>query len=246
MVTALLPPDQDYVRGFSMSNKQTKIQRYIQKLTFGNTMYRGIIAMALGIVLIIHPTKTENMLVNTMGYFWLGSGFALMRNPHTEKTMGKPISWGIGLVAVLTGLLVVTRDITRRWVPEIAVIELLGVAILITGVVHMFEQFKLGQVLKRRAETLDFMLGIFEIFLGLLLISSPLGNGPATYWIATVWALLFGNMIIANGFAQRGQKAEEKKVPGQQDRPTSVSTSDEGQQANNEQEVPMTIRSRSD
>jgi uncharacterized membrane protein HdeD (DUF308 family) len=201
--------------------------------------------MALGIVLIIYPTKTEDMLVNTMGYFWLGSGFALMRNPHTEKTMGKPMSRGIGLVAVLTGLLVVTRDITRRWVPEIAVIELLGAAILITGVAHMFEQFKLGQVLKRREETLDFMLGIFEIVLGLVLISSPLEYGPATYWIATVWALLFGNMIIANGFAQRAAQQEKAEVPTQPDRPESVTAANEGEQVDNqdnEQEVTMTIR----
>jgi uncharacterized membrane protein HdeD (DUF308 family) len=210
-----------------MSNFRTRMQHYIQIFTFGNTMYRGIMAMALGIVLIIHPTKTEDELVSTMGYFWLFSGFALIRNPHTEKTIGKPMSWGIGLVAMITGLLVITRNFTRRWVPEIALVELLGLAIVITGVVHIFEQVKVGKVFKHREHTLDFMLGFYEIVLGLILISSPLEHGPITYWTATIWALLYGNMVIANGFVQRGQEAEETEVSTQPDQPESVPTSDE-------------------
>jgi uncharacterized membrane protein HdeD (DUF308 family) len=191
-------------------------------------MYRGIMAMALGIVLVIYPTKTEDMLVNTMGYFWLGSGFALVRHPPTERAVGKPLSWCVGLVAIVTGLLVIARNITRWWVPEIVVVELLGAAILLTGVVHMFGQFKLGQVFKRREETLDFLLGLLEIVLGLALILSPLEYGPITYWIATIWALIFGNMVIANAFAQRVGKQKEANAPIQPDRPTSVPTADEG------------------
>lgn len=211
-----------------MSDKKAKEDRFIQIYTFGNTMYRGIMALALGIVLIIYPTKTQHMLVNTMGYFWLGSGFALLRHPVTERTVGKPMSWGIGLVAMITGLLVVTRDITRYWVPEIAVVEILGVAIFITGVVHMFSQFRLGKLFKRKEETLDFMLGLFEIVLGLMLISSPLEHGPVTYWVATIWALIFGNMVIANAFSLRFWEKKETEAPASQDQPESVPATDKG------------------
>jgi uncharacterized membrane protein HdeD (DUF308 family) len=212
-----------------MDVKKFKINRLIENLTFGNAIYRGVMALALGIVLIIYPTKTEGRLINIMGWFWLGSGFALLRHPVTERTVGKPMSRGIGLVAMITGLLVITRDITSGWVPEIAMVEVLGVAILITGVVHMFGQYRLGKLFKRKEETLDFMLGIYEVVLGLMLISSPLNHGPITYWIVTFWALIFGNMVIANAFSQRLKKASEaEEFPGQQDQPESVPADDKG------------------
>ena len=60
--------------------------------------------------------------------------------------MGKRVSWGLALIGSLTGLLVVSRNMTRRWVPEIAVVELLSVVILLTGVLHMIGGFRLGGV----------------------------------------------------------------------------------------------------
>jgi uncharacterized membrane protein HdeD (DUF308 family) len=212
----------------NMSNIKIRIQRFTEIITYGHTMYRGIMALVLGILLIFYPTKTENELVNMMGWFWLASGFALIRQPRTERAVGKPMSWGIGLVAMLTGLLVVTRDITRVWVPEIAVVELLGVAILLTGVVHMFGQFRLGKVFKRREETLDYMLGFYEIVLGLVLISTPLKPGPITYWAATIWSSIFGIMILGNALAMRVWKQKGTDAPTQQDRPEPVAASDEG------------------
>jgi uncharacterized membrane protein HdeD (DUF308 family) len=94
------------------------------------------------------------------------------------------MSWVVGLVGVFVGLLVVSRNITRHWVPEIAVVELLGVVILLTGVLHMMGEFRLGGVFKRKHETLHFLLGLFEVVLGLTLILSPLEQGPITAWLS--------------------------------------------------------------
>ena len=194
-----------------MSEEQHGKQGRGQIIVFLIALYRGVLAIVLGIVLIFSPSKSESLLFNVMGFFWLSSGFALIRRPDTKRVMGNRMSWVAGLVGIFTGLLVVTRNITRQWVPEFAVFELLGAVILFTGVLHTLGEFRLGGVIKRRHETLNFLLGLFEVVLGLVLILSPLEHGPITYWMATIWALAFGALVIGDALAQRAQARRRER-----------------------------------
>ena len=214
-----------------MSNPKQKHQTRRQLIAFGLGLYRGVLAIVLGIILIFSPATSQNMLMNLMGFFWLSSGFALI---YREQFLGQRMSWLVGIVAVLTGLLVIARNITRRWVPEIAVVELLGVVILLTGLLHIMGMFRLGGVLKRRHETLHFLLGLFEVVLGLALIFSPLERGPITYWLATIWALIFGGLVIGDALVQRFGQPKETDAPPRPAPPEAMPGSHEGLPANHE------------
>lgn len=192
---------------------------HLPDLALWMALYRGVLAIALGVVLIFYPNKTQVLLINLMGFFWLSSGFALIRRPDTERVVGKWTSLIMGLIGILTGLLVVSRNITRHWVPEVAVVELLGAVILITGALHMLGEFRLGHVLKRRHETLHFLLGLFELVLGLMLVLSPLEHGPITYWVATFWALIFGSLVIGDALVQRLGKPKVAEASTQREPP---------------------------
>jgi uncharacterized membrane protein HdeD (DUF308 family) len=185
-------------------------------------------AIALGVILIFDPSRSQGMLVNLMGFFWLTSGVALIRRPDMVRVLGKRTSVVVGVVAILTGLLVVTRHISRQWMPEIVVVELLGAVILLAGVLHMLGQFRVGQLLRRRHDTLNFLLGLFEFAFGLMLVWSPLEHGPLTYWVATVWALVFGVLIIGDALVQRFKKPSEAEAATQPERPESIPATDEG------------------
>ena len=87
-------------------------------------------------------------------------------------------------------------------------ISLLGVVILLTGILHATAQIRAGSAFSRGHRALNFLLGIFEIVLGLTLVLSPLDRTPATYWIATIWALVFGILAIGQAFKQRSQARE--------------------------------------
>jgi len=200
-----------------MSNQRHEHQRRRQTVVFVISLVRGIMAIVLGIILIFAPNRSVAMLFNLMGIFWITSGLFLLHHPELRRLMGKRVSWGLGLAAVLTGLLMVSRTITWRWVPEIVVIELLGAVILLTGVLHMLGEFRVGRVFKRRHETLQFLLGLFEIVGGLLLLLSPLEQGPITYWTATIWALIFGSLVISDALAQRFGQPKETDAPTQPD-----------------------------
>jgi uncharacterized membrane protein HdeD (DUF308 family) len=54
-----------------------------------------------------------------------------------------------------------------------------------------------------------FLLGLFEIVLGLLLVVEPLGRGPVVYFAASIWALVGGAILL--GDAVRLHKLQQAK-----------------------------------
>jgi hypothetical protein len=94
----------------------------------------------------------------------------------------------------------------------------LGAVIVLTGVLHMLGQFRIGGLIRRgligrRRSILSFLLGFLEIILGLTLIWSPLEHGRITYSTATVWALIFGGLVIGDALVQRFGQPEETRSP---------------------------------
>jgi uncharacterized membrane protein HdeD (DUF308 family) len=117
---------------------------------------------------------------------------------QTDRVLGRRTSLALGLVAILTGLLVVSRSLTRNWVGQVVFMELLGAVILLTGVMHLFGEFRIGRVIKSKLTTAQKILAIFEIVLGGMLIFSPLDQSPLVYWTATIWALIGGGLVISD------------------------------------------------
>jgi len=203
-----------------MGNEKQDDQKSGPTIGFWIALLRGFFAIMLGLILIFNPEKTTKMLANFMGFFWLTSGIILIRHTNarfgnqTDKVLGKRTALAMGLVGILTGLLVISRSITRRWVDEVLLFELLGVVILLTGILHLFGEFRIGRVIKRKRSTAQKILAVFEILLGGLLIISPLEWGPLIYWTATIWALVGGGLIITDALYQRAQVNRERKSQG--------------------------------
>ncbi len=191
-----------------------------RSIGFWIALLRGVFAIALGLVLIFNPEKTRAVLVNFMGFFWLTSGIILLRHTHavlgdqTDRVLGKKTSLVLSLAGMLAGLLVISRSITRSWVEEVVFVELLGAVILLTGVLHLFGEFRIGRVITIKRTTAAKILAIFEIVLGALLVISPLEQGPIVYWTATIWALVGGGLIISDAVYQRVQVNREQRTQG--------------------------------
>lgn len=188
-------------------------------IAFWIAILRGILAIALGILLIFNPEKSRFMLFNMMGFFWLANGIILLRHTHPvygdqeNRVLGKRMSIVLGVVAILAGLLVISRIFTRQVLPEELVIQVLGVVILLTGILHLLGEFRIGRYIKQKRTTAQKFLAVFEILLGGLLIYSPLDLRPIVYWAATAWALIGGGLIISDAIYQaRKNKQKQDEV----------------------------------
>ena len=160
-------------------------------------LVRGIFAIILGLALIIQPEKTRPMLVNFMGIYWLGSGIVSIRwGASGERARGLPVVAGI--VGVLAGLVVITRNLLFGLASETIVLYLLGIVILLTGLLHTFGGFRKERGGSRQWSWGSLLLGIFEIVLGGMLIIAPLERGTAINWAASIWAVIGGLMLIGD------------------------------------------------
>ena len=182
-----------------------------QNIVFLLLMIRGTLVIVLGLVLIFNPDKTQDLLFNFMGVFWLTTGIALLRQGEDSEPGARRMSRVIGLIAILTGIFVLFRDFARGWLDGTMVIQLLGAVILLTGVLHVLSEFRIGRWAKRGATWAHFFLGLFEIVLGAMLLFSPSDRGPIVYWIATLWALVGGVLIIGSAIYGRFQARRERK-----------------------------------
>ena len=186
---------------------------------------RGLSALGVGLLLIFFPEKSDRILVNTMGFFWLFTGIALLRRSRNDsliKMVGHRTSRVIAIIGALAGLLVVTRSLTQQVVPEGVFVVLLGVVIMLTGIIHLTADLRVGSVVRKEHPWLNLALGVFEFILGLTLVISPLDRSPVTYWIGTIWGLIFGVMVIGDAISDRSQaRKAASEVPTEGDASTA-------------------------
>ena len=66
-----------------------------------------------------------------MGLYWLTTGLVLIRQEAHKA--GNRLFLAFAILGVVTGLLVITRSLSRQWMPEVWLKGLLGSIILLTG-----------------------------------------------------------------------------------------------------------------
>ena len=177
-------------------------------MAFWITLIRGMLAVTLGVALLLWPDKARPILVNFMGMFWLVSGLVSLRwGVHGERARG--LSLLAGAAGVLAGAGMLSRRFTQGMVGEDVLLSVVGLIILLTGLMHIFGGFRTGPVEthifspNRRWSWTAFLLGLFEIVLGLLLVVEPMGRGPVIYFAASVWALIGGAILLGDAVRLR-------------------------------------------
>jgi len=180
-------------------------------MAFWITLIRGMLAIILGVALVFWPDKTRPMLVNFMGMFWLASGIVSLRwGVHGERAKG--LSLLAGVAGVLAGVGMLSRRFTVGMVGEDVLLSVVGLIIFLTGLMHIFGGFRTGPVethlfsQNRKWSWTAFLLGLFEIVLGVMLVVAPMDRGPVIYFAASVWALVGGVILIGDAARQRRER----------------------------------------
>jgi uncharacterized membrane protein HdeD (DUF308 family) len=194
-------------------------------MAFWITLIRGMLAITLGVALVFQPDKARPMLVSFMGMFWLVSGIVSLRwGVNGERARG--LSLLAGAAGVLAGLGMLSRRFTMGIVGEDVLVSVVGLIILLTGLMHIVGGFRTGAVethllsRNRQWSWTAFLLGLFEIVLGVMLVLEPLGRGPVVYFAASVWALVGGTILLGDAVRLRRlrQTAQQAELTSQDGR----------------------------
>lgn len=177
-------------------------------MVFWITLIRGILAIALGVALLFWPNKAQPVLINFMGMFWLLSGIVSLRwGIHGERARG--VSLLAGAIGVLAGMGMLTSHFTTGMASRDILRSVLSLIIFLTGLMHVIGGFRTGPVethlfsQNRKWSWTAFLLGFFEMVLGMMLLISPLDRGRVVYFAASVWALLGGVILIGEAVRLR-------------------------------------------
>ena len=176
------------------NNPQDHETKHKINFMFWITLVRALLAFALGISLLFIPDKTHKMLGNFMGMFWLMGGIVLVGQEMRLKR--SKLLLVLGIVGALTGLMMVTRDLSRNWVAEDTVKNILGAVILLTGILHVTGGFQIGGRAILGRTGISIILGVFEIGLGAMLIISKTGQDQRVFFVAAIWALVGGTLLL--------------------------------------------------
>ncbi|MCJ7660316.1 MAG: DUF308 domain-containing protein [Anaerolineales bacterium] len=179
----------------------TKSQRRLLQTALGITMVRGFLAIILGLALFFQPDKSRPMLANFMGMYWLVSGVVSLRWGTAVRPVRR-LAILAGTIGVLAGLMTVSRLLLQDYVGEVLIFDLMGVILVLTGLLHIFGGFRTDN-LSRSVTWGSFILGIFEVVLGALLIPTTVGLSPSIYMTITIWAFIGGFLILADAWRLR-------------------------------------------
>ena len=176
-------------------------------------MIRGLLAITLGTVILFSPEKSQAMLGNFMGGYWLVAGIIALRwSTDGRRAKGLPLLAGI--VGVLAGVAMFGRLIAQNWLSLETLLTILGVVIILTGLIRLFGGFRQGEEVERGWSWSAFLLGAFEIVLGLMMIlASPGSGGTLVFWAASIWAFIGGALLVADAVRLRRNRTDKEVEP---------------------------------
>lgn len=178
------------------------------------TFFRGLFAILLGIALFSRPEKNLPYITAFMGAFWVTSGILSVRWGMESKN-SKLLTIVVGIVGIIAGAIAISSNFITPWVSEAILNVSLGIVMVITGIFHITGRMTVQNTTLHRSWS-GFLLGVFEIVLGLILVFAST-IGQFVYTIAMIWALVGGIALMTDAIRMhREMKAGEIEVPQQE------------------------------
>jgi uncharacterized membrane protein HdeD (DUF308 family) len=166
------------------------------------SLIRGIVALQLGIALILIPVSGKHLLVRYMGIFWLVSGASSLRwGLHGARATRL---WLLaGIVGVLGGLVLIFHQGLANYVELDKLLQLFALVAILTGLLHILGGYRIRQECGRQWAWGGFFLGLVQIIMGVLILSSPQEVPPGLVYAAIIWALIGGIGFIMDAIKLR-------------------------------------------
>jgi uncharacterized membrane protein HdeD (DUF308 family) len=165
------------------------------------TLIMGIAAFVIGAILLWAPAKskveTYQLLIAFLGIYWLISGIMDIVAMFTDHT-----AWGwklfMGIVSIIAGGYILMYPVAAGVaLPRIFVL-ILGIWGLMEGIVLLIMAFRGGGWGAG-------ILGVVTIIFGLILMAEygSLGSGVTMIWVAAIWGLIGGVIMVIQAFRDR-------------------------------------------
>ena len=163
---------------------------------------RGLLAVIFGLLALIWPEITVNVLVLLFGAYAVVDGiFSIIAG------LARPRS----LLPVLGGVLGIVIGVLAWIWPETTALVLLYIIAayaVISGIFELINAIELRRVLKN--EGLWAISGILSILFGVLLVIWPRAGLVTMAWLIGIYAIIFGILLVGLGFRLQGLRRDRE------------------------------------
>jgi uncharacterized membrane protein HdeD (DUF308 family) len=165
------------------------------------TLIMGIAAFVIGAILLWAPAKTKvdtyQLLIAFLGIYWLIGGFVEIFAMFYDHT-----AWGwklfMGIVSIIAGSYILAYPIAAGVALPRIMVLMLGIWGLMEGIILLVMAFRGGGWGAG-------ILGVVAIIFGLILMAEygSLGSGVTMIWVAAIWGLIGGVLMVIQAFRDR-------------------------------------------
>jgi len=153
---------------------------------------------------VLFTQSNRATLVNFIGVYWLLSGFLTIQWSVTVRWRhGSRIGLAAGSSSVIAGALVLLRQQLQHLISPNELINVLGVAAVLTGSLRLLGAFEIERSTGRRWTFGGLALGSVEVILGLVLLFSREASERGLSIVFAVWGLVGGSLLLIEGFRLR-------------------------------------------
>lgn len=168
-------------------------------------LVRGGAALLLGLGLLLElewVTDTERvrgMLIQFLGIYMLASGaMSLVWGLSNRRGLGL---WLVaGILGIFAGLLFLFRPSRAGVTTAGPYLIILGVVMVLTGLIHIFGGFRLGERLGRRWTYSHAFLGAIELILAAFIFALPSIPLRLTSVVLGIWGVVAGCTLLLDGY----------------------------------------------
>ena len=173
-----------------------------KKLLVNITIFRGALALALGLLLLLQPVNIRPFAINFMGMYWLLGGVVSLRVAK-DIQRAKGLRIAVGIIGIVAGLALLTRTFSVSLMPTSYLMPILGVLIVLSGLLHILAGMRFSEVIGRGWKITNVLLGVFELVFGVLVVLYPWYRFDLAYLSVAIWALLGGIIMVGDGLRLR-------------------------------------------
>jgi len=181
--------------------------RHLIQVVFSETWWlvllRGLALVVLGLLFIFWPLATVLILVTFMGAYWFVDGVFTIVQAIRGRQYHSHWGWAIfsGVLGILAGIVIFSRPLFATLLTATFLAYFLGFLALVNGFSAIFTGFRLHKVIDNEWSMI--LGGILTVLFGLLLIFRPMISVATLVWLAGIFAVVIGVIVIVVAFRMR-------------------------------------------
>ena len=173
---------------------------------------RGSLALALGIALLVSGSSLTRIGTYLAVYWIVASLLTLRWTLRHEVASGRRVGLLVGGIGLGTGVMVLLRLPLSTLVDEGALMDLLGLSVIATGLLRIFGRFHDDQLEGMRPrKRYRVVIGALEVALGLTLIVADEGSASSIRIALGAWGLVTGTFLLLDGLWMRRVRREQER-----------------------------------